>query len=238
MVAPEHAESRKSDTEPAHGATPAHPSPVRAWTAPSVLMPFIQALLLAGLGFYFTDRVSNALEQKKLDLANVTEMQSLVTQLQAPEGELETYTGAAVALAAFGTYSIIPLMQLVQDGNENQAVAAQTGLRVVAMEKPKAVRAALMRALDNRTGFYSWKLHAFASRTLGEMGDPHALRTLLTYHAALGPVRAQSMQTALDHLRLMVRNDPPPDRAQLDRLHDALRLGIRMLGGSDTLEAR
>jgi hypothetical protein len=195
-----------------------------------LLLSFFQALLIAGLGVFFTDRVSNAIKQRELDLANVKEMRELLLELQSSGLTREQARADAAGLAAFGPYAIIPFIDLVQDGEDNQALAAESGLRSVALGHAKEVASAMTRVVQNRTRFYSWRAHQFAIDLLGELDWKKALPELESY-ALQFPADSASDSLALSRFSNMVRDDPPPTTRTVVDLRTSLNTTLGILKG-------
>src|SRR5436190_123174 len=65
----------------AHSDTHEPSKPKDNWDRAAILMPVVQALLLVAIGYYSTGKLSNALQQKQVDLSNVKEMQAPLSKL-------------------------------------------------------------------------------------------------------------------------------------------------------------
>jgi hypothetical protein len=177
------------------------------WLDPKLIVPLIQAVVVLLVGWWIKDGVTVALQQKQLDLANVKEMRELVHDLLKPSSPTpEDYQSAAIALAPFGRYTIGTFLQLIKDpANEQQLLAAESGLRAVAVTEPQLVEEQLRRVIRNRTGFYPSEMHIFAIRTLGQMDDVGSLPDLASYRKAL---RGGASSDTLQIFRSMVSDTP------------------------------
>jgi hypothetical protein len=188
------------------------------------MVPLVQALLLAGVAYILTGRVTNAIERGKLDLSNVTEMRELILALHRTHARADSALATAGALATFGHYAIIPFIDLLENGETNQVVAAQSGLRSVALLEPQAVSRQMRRVVRNRSRLYSWKTHRFAIRLLGEMEDGTSAPDLRAYASV---IQSDSVGVALRNLQSIVRSTLPPDEAQLGQVQEELDLALR-----------
>src|SRR4051794_8539616 len=81
------------------------------------LAPLLTGVLLALVGYLLNGTINKALEQRKLELANVTQMRDLLVRLRTGNGNgngqplsEEEMNADAMALAAFGPYSVPPLI--------------------------------------------------------------------------------------------------------------------------------
>lgn len=211
-----------------HTETPApRPNSRASWLDPKMIVPFVQTLVLLLVGWWIKDSVSLALTQKQLDLANLSEMRTLVAELLERDQSPEHYRSAAVALAPFGTYTITTFLQLEQEGTDNQQLACEAGLRAVALREPKAVAEQLRRIVRNRTGFYTYDAHLFAIRTLGIMDTRESLPDLEAYHARLAQAASDSVRLRI--LRSIVSQNNAPGEMELPVLMASLEASIGAL---------
>src|SRR5512143_551396 len=93
-----------------------HPGALARWLDPGLIVPIVQAVLLALLGFFLTGRITNALEQRKLDLASVKEMQEQLLVLHRETVPADSASASAAALAAYGSYAVAPFIDLIDHG--------------------------------------------------------------------------------------------------------------------------
>jgi hypothetical protein len=185
-----------------------------AWLDPKLILPFAQSLVILLVGWWIKDGVSLALQKRQLDLANVREMRELLLELSKPSQDLVAYRATASALAPFGSYAIVPLILVIQDGEANQSLAAETGLRIIAIRDPEIVTAELIKILNNRSRLYGWRAHLSAVRLLGELGAGRARHACESYWRALGGEAATDSTRALQCTSL-VREDAAPTADQV-----------------------
>ena len=115
---------------------------------------------------------------------------------------------------------------MLETGETNQIVAAQNGLRAVALLEPAPVSQQMKRIVRNRSQLYNWRAHKFAIQMLGEMQDRSALPALREYSKL---VSNGSSGEALEALRLIVDPHLPPDGEKLVQIQEAIARAIRDL---------
>lgn len=192
------------------------------WVPP--LASFLQAVVLALLAFGLTGQVTAALEQRKLDLANVSEMRQLHLDLQTASTAIDANASAA-ALGSFGHYAVVPLVMVIEQGEPTRSAAAEDGLRSAALVDSVAVSRHMIRVLSNRTGLYSWHSHQFAIRLLGELGCRAAVPALEAYRATL------SQPDGLEQLRRITSQIRPVTVEQLKYLRTDLEVALNAIRG-------
>jgi hypothetical protein len=128
----------------------------------SISTPLITFLL----GFFFINLVNQGIERQKLQVSNVSQMQSLLKELRDPTTPAESAETAAISLSAFGPASITPLLNLIQSGEVNSVIAGETGLRSVGMTDPKLTCKRLEDVIRSRSQLYSWVTHRSAMQSV------------------------------------------------------------------------
>jgi hypothetical protein len=151
-----------------------------AWIL-DVLKTLLPSIVLAVLGFALKDTVDQALREREIQLAAVKEMETLVPDLQKTDLVRADAQAKAAQLAAYGRYSVPFFVNILEVGNQNAAVGAEDGLRMVARSDPEAVCTALQTVIRNRTGLYRWQTHLSALEVLGQASCTKACRDVATF---------------------------------------------------------
>jgi hypothetical protein len=152
-------------------------SSVRDWV--QTLSPFVTAIAVFIVGFVLKDSVTQALEREKLDLSYVSNVRELIAGFDAAEQQ-STADSNAIALAMYGRFSIVPLVERLQGGDVAQ-LAAERGLRIVGSEDPEAACAAFTRILQDPARQYTWQTHQAVVRLMGASECVPQLPVLETY---------------------------------------------------------
>jgi hypothetical protein len=158
-----------------------------AWIL-DVLKTLLPSIVLAVLGFALKDTVDQALREREIQLEAVKEMEKLVPDLQKIDLVRPDAQAKAAQLAAFGRYSVPFFVNILEVGNQNAAVGAEDGLRMVARSEPAAVCVALETVIQNRSGLYHWQTHLSALEILGQAGCTKACRDVANYRDAMSSV--------------------------------------------------
>ncbi len=205
---------------------PTSPRPKKApWDFYLGVQPLLQAALIAGLGFWFTGQVTNAIQKRQLELNNVKEMQGLLAKLYEG-GSADQLAATVSALTAFRDYAVPPLVNLMQSSDPIKRTAAETGLRTVALSDSAAVARQLLRVVAARNRLCSWRLLESSVRLLGELGCREALGPLRELRERVsGPSRVAAMQA----LAAITNPDAPPDTTNTDRLKKVIQTAIARL---------
>jgi len=165
-------EDRLAKVEASLGQPKRKDSWEKAQVIMSALSPLLTGLLLAFVGYLLNGTINNALEQRKLELGNVTQMRDLLVRLRTVNGSgqalsQEEMDADAMALAAFGPYAVPPLIQLLQTGGDVGVQAADKGLHSLLLTYPAEACVPLGRALANRSQAFSWQTHLRILRLAG-----------------------------------------------------------------------
>jgi hypothetical protein len=153
-----------------------------------VLKTLLPSIVLAILGFALKDTVDQALREREIQLAAVKEMETLVPDLQKTDLVRADAQAKAAQLAAYGRYSVPFFVNILEVGNQNAAVGAEDGLRMVARSEPEVVCAALQTVIQNRTGLYRWQTHLSALEVLGQASCTKACRDVASFHEQMSSV--------------------------------------------------
>jgi hypothetical protein len=195
----------------------------------SALAPLLTGVLLALVGYLLNGTINKALEQRKLELANVTQMRDLLVRMRTGNGNgqplsEEEMNADAMALAAFGPYSVPPLIQLLQTGGDVGVRAANAGLRSLLLTYPVETCEQLGRALDNRSQAFSWQTHLRVVRLMGDLDCRPQAETLRSYRSLLATA---SHRAGLQQYQQAV--DPTADLDSIDQLNKELTRALSIL---------
>lgn len=202
------------------------------WDIFAIFVPLLQALLLAGFAYWFTQRVSQALEEKKFEVSSASEMKDLLIKMQTGD---DTEAGAAaVALASYGNHAVLPLVNAIElyfeTGRLSRVDGARSGLRAVGWAYPKEVCASLEKVLTNRSHLFHWATHEAVIPLLGDLDCEGALPMLREYRAGLGTGPPREAISSLAE-----RVGGAPDASAVQAMREALDETISVLakgGGS------
>jgi len=167
-------------------------SSLRDWV--QALSPFFTAVVVFAIGFVLKDSVVQALEREKLDLNYVTNVRDLIKGFDTAQ-EQSSADSNAVALAMYGRFSLVPLIERLQGGDVAQ-LAAERGLRIVGSSDPAAACAAFARVLLDPARQYTWQTHKAVVRLSGASecvpGTPMLANYLSDLKALGDPAKLQA----------------------------------------------
>jgi hypothetical protein len=195
------------------------------WDKLQAISGFVSGLVLAVIGYYFTDSMNLRLQERQFQFSSAKDMQDLLTKLNDPTVSLENKQSTALVLAAFGKYAIDPLVNQMQSGDANRLVAAEAGLRAIGHSDPQSTCDELQRVIENRTQIFSWYTHRSATRLLRETGCRDTLPALDGY----APVLADAQKFAS-----VVHPDYQPTEESLDLMREELKQARASLTGTSS----
>jgi hypothetical protein len=201
--------------------------PKDRWDKLQALSPLITGVVLASIGAFLTSSVNQAVQKSQLQFNYVKEMQELLMKLGDSKITLEEAKTTAVALSAFGSYAIAPLLNEIQSGELNRPAAGEYGLRAVALADPKNACAALGHVLENRTAAYNWLTHRAAIRILGRANCQMARSTLARYQIRLNG--AASSPDGFTAFHVTLADDPGVTKETVDQLKSELDKTLKLL---------
>lgn len=149
---------------------PAAPPPRKSgWDVAALLMPLMNGVAIALVGWWLTGAVELALKRDTLQLAQVKEMQALITGLTSDKLDVETALPTALTLAAYGKPAVAPLLALLTERfDEVRGPAAESALRAIGMANREALCEPLVILARARAGRLSWPVHATVIRLIGD----------------------------------------------------------------------
>lgn len=158
-------------------------SSVRDWI--QALSPFVTALVIFAVGFVLKDSVTQALDRERLDLTYVTNVRELIKGFDTAQ-EQTSADSNAIALAMYGKFSLVPLIERLEGGDVVH-LAAERGLRIVGASDPAAACAAFTRIVLDPARRYRWQTHQSVVRLMGASDCVPAIPVL---EACLADLRA------------------------------------------------
>jgi len=168
----------------------------------SVLTPIVAGIL----GYFLITTVNLSLQKQQLQLSGAKEMQGLLADLGNPDTSLEKAEASAIALAAYGRFAVVPLINELEAKTLNSQVAAQMGLHAIGVQDHDETCKQLIKTIDNRTKLYSWITHRYSLRLLGELGCQQAIPSLEAYKTSLGSGTADSVKA---YAKFVSDGNPP-----------------------------
>jgi len=154
------------------------------WDKLQAASSLISGVALAFIGYYFTDSVKVALQERQLRLEHVKEMREVLLKMGSPALTPEEAEANALTLSAYGEESIVPLL-IQLDSGENRAVGAEKGLRAVGLTAQEKTCASLHQVIRNRSGLFRWDTHLVCIRLAAELGCRAAQADLEQYQKML-----------------------------------------------------
>lgn len=189
------------------------------------LVPIISGAVILLLGFAFKDSVDQALRREQLNLSYAEKMQQLLVQLRAPDASRESAEAAALTLATFGAPAVPPLVNALQYEGVT-ALAAESGLRGLALTAPEAACQTLEKLLTNRTRLFRWETHLRAIRLLGDLDCRGALPSLRSYQTRLPATGADDQ---LQSYAALLHPESHPNQDNLSQIRAALDQTLALL---------
>ncbi len=182
------------------------------------LVPIISGAVILLLGYAVKDSVDQALRREQLHLSYVSQMQELLEKMRTPAVTREQAESAAIVLATFGPPAAAPLVNELQFEGV-RALAAQSGLRTMALIAPEKACELLTRILTNRSRLYRWETHKRAIALLGDLECTQATATLEDYHRTYRKALGEDAYRSLDEL---IARDSRLDRDSMDQIGKTL----------------
>jgi len=227
-------ESEESSGEEGGGEKSESKGPKDNWDKLQALSPLITGVVLAAIGYFLTGSVNQAFQKSQLQFNYVKEMQELLSKLGDPKTTPEEAKTTAVALAAFGSFSIAPLLNEIQSGELNRPAAGEYGLRAVALADPANTCPALGRVLENRSAAYNWLTHRAAIRILGS-ANCRTVRSVLDHYRAR-VARAASSPDGFAAFQETLAEEPHVTKETVDLLKAELEKTFKLLEQSTVQE--
>jgi hypothetical protein len=143
------------------------------------LAQVIGPFLLFFLGIQFKNAYEKSLEERKLQLANVAEMRTLIRDLSLGSESEPVMRSEAATLAAYGEPAVIPFIRILDtQGGPNQVQVATFGLRALAWRESTSVCRALIRVVEDGSGLFLWQTQRAALQMLTDIRSTEARRAV------------------------------------------------------------
>ncbi len=156
------------------------------------LVPVISGAVILILGYAVKDSVDQALARQQLQLSYATEMQELLEKMSATNATREQVEAAALVLATFGENAVVPLINELQLEGSIRALAAESGLRAMALMETSQHCNVLVKILSSRSRLYRWETHRRVIRLLGDLDCRDAVETLQEYEKLISKSEKQN----------------------------------------------
>jgi uncharacterized low-complexity protein len=167
-------------------------SGLRDWL--QTLGPYLAGLVVLIVGFWLKDSVSLALQREQLDLNYVKDVRDMIEDFDAST-EQPAADANAIALAMYGKYAIVPLIERLQGGDVAQ-LAAERGLRLIGDNEPAAACPRFTKLLDDPTRRYTWQTYKSVLRLIGVSGCVPSIGVLEAYVTELEQATADPERLA------------------------------------------
>jgi hypothetical protein len=147
------------------------------------LFPMIPTLIIFVMGYFLIDSVKQDLEERRLETLISGQIRPLVETLIKTETPYHDAEAAALSLAGFGRYAVIPLLGVLDKSGENGFLAAKKGLIHVGRveSEKKNVCDVLTSALNDRGKLYNFRSHEGLISIITQLKCCRAKETLLAY---------------------------------------------------------
>lgn len=157
-------------------------SSLRDWL--QTLGPYLGGLVVLLVGYWIKDSVQLALQREQLNLAYAQQMPGLIKSFDDSSTQ-QVADGNAVALAMYGRYAIVPLLERLELGGDVLPLAAQRGLRIIGFQDSLAACPTFRRVINDHTRRFKWQTHKTLIRVIGQSECVDARADLESYRAAL-----------------------------------------------------
>jgi hypothetical protein len=204
---------------------PPAPKKKDGWEKLQILSSMLTPIVAGILGYFLITTVNLSLQKQQLQLSGAKEMQGLLADLGNPDASLEKTQASAMALASFGRFAVIPLINELQAKTFNGQLAAQVGLRAIGAEDQQETCRQLQKTVDNRSRLYGWITHRYAIRLIGEVGCQDAILSLVSYKQLLGSNTDDSVKAYAK----VVSDDVPPTLESLNNLKEEVDRSLEIL---------
>lgn len=223
-------ERRVAALEDAAKETPAAAPKKGWWDAATLIMPLLSSLISGGvlalIAYWLTGNIEVALKRETLQLAQVKEMQTLISDLTSDKLDTGSAMPTALTLAAYGEPAVPPLIALVTERfDEVRGPAAESALRAIGLANRNAVCEPLVTLARARSGRVSWPVQATVIRLIGDVGCNKAAKQLRAMDQRLA-------SSDVAELRAEFAPEPAFDKASIRELHATIAATLRSLEGS------
>ena len=199
------------------------PKPKDGWDKFQALSGLLTPLMIAVVGLV----INGALQRLQLQLSNAKEMQSLLKDLQTEKIDEQQAIATAMTLGNYGNYSVVPLISVLQTGEEVRMKAAERGLWVAGMVDESLAQSKvcteLTQVIANRRQVFKWQTQESAIKVVGDLNCEDSLPAIIDYNVLVD--EALNTKEGQNKYGAVVAPEPGvPDR---DALCDLRRQLIR-----------
>jgi hypothetical protein len=198
-------------------------SSLRDWI--QTLGPYLSGLIILIVGFWLKDSVTMAFQREQLDLSYVKDVRELIENFDKATEQSSADTNA-IALAMYGKFSLVPLIERLETGDVAK-IAAERGLRLVGANQPEAACPRFANLLDDPTPRFTWQTHKTIIRLLGASGCVQDIGLLESHVVALDQAAADG--EALAKFASRYSNPGVFDAETVDSLKTAASDALAML---------
>lgn len=196
------------------------------WEVVQILMPIVNGMVIALVGWLLTGAVEAGFKREQLQLSQVKEMRDLISTLTGVGVSKETALPTALTLSAYGPPAVAPLLTvLTAFQDEIRRPAAESALRALGLSYPDAACKPLLAILQDRSGRMAWPAYAAAVRLVGDIQCPKGRSVLLQVDQKLADAKVAAL--AAEFART-----PSFDAVALDELLRDVAGSLRSLGAS------
>lgn len=168
-------------------------SGVRDWL--QTMGPYLGGVVVLVVGFWLKDSVSLALQREQLDLAYVKDVRDMIEDFDASTQQ-PAADANAIALAMYGNFAIVPLIERLQGGDVAQ-LAAERGLRLIGDNQPADACPRFTRLLGDPTRRYTWQTYKSVLRLIGVSECVPSIGVLEAYSAELDRAASDPQRLAV-----------------------------------------
>jgi hypothetical protein len=191
-----------SDLAEAIRPAPAPPRAAPFQTVAKVIETLLPSIVMFALGFLFVQRVELDLKRDEFTASSADRLKSYIEQLINPEPNASERKLRATALAvgSFGVPAVLPLLSVIESGNDTTIPPAMVGLEQAGRVAPDRTCDTLVSVIEQSETF-QWKTRKRAAQIAGRLGCGAALEPLKSLRAGshdIDPVLLQDFKEALD----------------------------------------
>jgi hypothetical protein len=165
-------------------------SSLRDWI--QTLGPYLSGLIILIVGFWLKDSVSMAIQRDQVDFSYVKDVRELIQNFDKAT-EQSTADTNAIALAMYGKFALVPLIERLESGDVSK-IAAERGLRLVGANHPEAACPRFANSLDDPSPRFTWQTHKAMIRLLGASGCEQDIGLLERYVVTLDRAAAEAAE--------------------------------------------
>ena len=191
------------------------------WMGPA-LPSLLGTIVMLVLGYWVKDSVDIALKRQQMQLSFAKEMQAQLDTMSKPESDISTAERAAVLLSTFGEPAITPLLNEMRYGG-NRSIAAEAGLRALALTDADGLCRVLPNVLTSRSQQFGWETHLRVIRLLGAANCVNTKPVLVAYQRSIRDAREGKSKEYFE----LIADSPKDD--QLNQVSGALERTIKIL---------